>query len=64
MTLMRRYASSLWSGRRVITQTLLLCFALMIYTPFMMIALRSVGKGWFGRLWLNLHWTGTGGLSK
>ncbi len=52
MTLIRLYASSLWSGRRVITQTLLLCFALMIYTPFMMIALRSVGKGWFGRRWL------------
>jgi putative spermidine/putrescine transport system permease protein len=24
----------------------------MIYTPFLMIALRSVGRGWFGKLWL------------
>ena len=32
--------------------TFLLCFALMIYLPFMMIALRSIGRGWFGRLWL------------
>jgi putative spermidine/putrescine transport system permease protein len=57
MTLLRRYVTSLWTGRRVITQTLLLCFALMIYTPFMMIALRSVGKGWFGRLWLPPEFT-------
>lgn len=52
MTLVRQYIASILRGRRLLVQTLLLCFALMIYTPFMMIALRSVGKGWFGRKWL------------
>lgn len=52
MTLIRQYLNAILKGRKLLTQTLLLCFALMIYTPFMMIALRSVGRGWFGRLWL------------
>lgn len=32
--------------------TLLLSLTLFIVAPFLMIALRSVGKGWFGKLWL------------
>jgi putative spermidine/putrescine transport system permease protein len=54
MTLIRRYvkAFSMPSARKLLVYTFLLCFGLMIYLPFMMIALRSVGRGWFGRLWL------------
>ena len=52
MTLVRQYISAIFRGRRLLVSTLMLCFALMIYTPFMMIALRSVGRGWFGRRWL------------
>lgn len=52
MTLIRQYVNAILRGRKLLTQTLLLCFALMIYTPFMMIALRSVGRGWFGKKWL------------
>ena len=52
MTLIRQYLNAILRSRKLLTQTLLLCFALMIYTPFLMIALRSVGRGWFGRRWL------------
>ena len=52
MTLIRQYLNTILKSRKLLIQTLLLCFALMIYTPFIMIALRSVGRGWFGRLWL------------
>jgi putative spermidine/putrescine transport system permease protein len=52
MTLVRQYINAIFRGRKLLVSTLMLCFALMIYTPFMMIALRSVGRGWFGRKWL------------
>jgi putative spermidine/putrescine transport system permease protein len=52
MTLIRQYLKSIWSGRKLLIYTFLLCFALLIYLPFLMIALKSVGRGWFGRLWL------------
>ncbi len=52
MTLIRQYLNAILRSRKLLIQTLLLCFALMIYTPFLMIALRSVGRGWFGRRWL------------
>ena len=60
MTLIRQYLGAVWSGRKLLIYTFLLCFGLLIYLPFMMIALRSIGKGWFGRLWLppelTLNW--------
>lgn len=60
MTLIRQYLRAIWSGRKLLTYTFLLCFALLIYLPFSMIALKSIGKGWFGRLWLppelTLNW--------
>ncbi len=52
MTLIRQYLKAVWSGRKLLIYTFLLCFALLIYLPFLMIALKSVGRGWFGRLWL------------
>lgn len=52
MTLLRQYLRAIVSARRLLIYTFLLCLGLIIYLPFLMIALRSVGKGWFGRLWL------------
>ena len=60
MTLLRRYLGALWGARKSPVYVFLLCFALLIYMPFLMIALKSVGRGWFGRLWLppeiTTHW--------
>ena len=52
MILIRQYLKAIWSGRKLLIYTFLLCFGLLIYLPFLMIALKSVGRGWFGRLWL------------
>ena len=52
MRLAKVYVRGLWDGRLVLGYTLLLSLTLLIVAPFLMIALRSVGKGWFGRLWL------------
>jgi len=52
MTLLRQYLRAIVNARKLLTYTFLLCFALAIYLPFLMIVLRSVGKGWFGKLWL------------
>jgi putative spermidine/putrescine transport system permease protein len=52
MRLARAYVRGLWDGRLILGYTLLLSLTLFIVAPFLMIALRSVGKGWFGRLWL------------
>jgi len=52
MTLLRAYLAGLRHGWFVLGYTLCVCLTLLITAPFLMIALRSVGKGWFGRLWL------------
>ncbi|MEI8190152.1 MAG: ABC transporter permease [candidate division NC10 bacterium] len=52
MTLLRAYLRGLREGRFILGYTMLLCLTLFIVAPFLMIILRSVGKGWFGRLWL------------
>jgi putative spermidine/putrescine transport system permease protein len=52
MTLFRQYLRALANARKLFLYTFLLCFALLIYLPFVMIILRSIGRGWFGRLWL------------
>jgi putative spermidine/putrescine transport system permease protein len=52
VSLARAYGRGLWDGRLVLAYTLLVSLAVFIVAPFLMIALRSVGKGWFGRLWL------------
>ena len=52
MTAARAYGRALWDARLLLGYTLLLSLTLGIGAPFLMIALRSVGKGWFGRLWL------------
>ncbi len=57
MTLIRQYIRAVSSGRKLLIYTFLLCFGLLIYLPFLMIALKSIGKGWFGRLWLPPEYT-------
>ncbi|MBI2563842.1 MAG: hypothetical protein HYW08_15955, partial [candidate division NC10 bacterium] len=52
MRLARAYGRAMWDARLILAYTLLLSLTLFILAPFLMIALRSVGKGWFGRLWL------------
>ena len=52
MKLIRQYLKAILNARKLLIYTFLLCFALMIYLPFLMIALKSIGRGWFGRLWL------------
>ncbi len=52
MKLIRQYLTAILNARKLLVYTFLLCFALMIYLPFLMIALKSIGRGWFGRLWL------------
>ncbi len=60
MTVLRQYLQALWRARRSLVYVFLLCFALLIYMPFLMILLKSFGRGWFGRLWLppelTTHW--------
>ncbi len=52
MTWIRSYLKAISNARKLLIYTSLLCFALLIYMPFLMIALKSIGRGWFGRLWL------------
>lgn len=52
MNLARAYVAGLRHGWFILGYTLCVCLTLLITAPFLMIALRSVGKGWFGRLWL------------
>jgi putative spermidine/putrescine transport system permease protein len=52
MKLLLQYLRALKDARKLFVYTFLLCFALLIYLPFLMIILRSIGRGWFGRLWL------------
>jgi len=51
MTLLRAYLAGLRHGWFVLAYTLCVCLTFLITAPFLMIALRSIGKGWFGRLW-------------
>ena len=52
MTAARAYWRGLWDARLVLGYTLLVSLTVFIVAPFLMITLRSIGKGWFGRLWL------------
>ena len=50
--MIRTYTRGLWNGRLLLTYTLLACLSLFIFSPFVVIVVKSVGKGWFGKLWL------------
>ena len=46
MTLLRQYLRALLNARRLLIYTFLLCFALMIYTPFLIITLFWLAHSW------------------
>jgi putative spermidine/putrescine transport system permease protein len=48
----KTYARGLWNGRLILTYTVLVSLSLFIFSPFVVIMVKSVGKGWFGKLWL------------
>lgn len=52
MILAKQYWRSLINGRKIVAYTFLWSFVLWISTPFLLIALKSVGRNWFGRKWL------------
>lgn len=60
MRLLRQYIRALRDARKLLVYTFVLSFFLFIWTPFIMIALKSVGKGWFGKRWfpptLTIDW--------
>lgn len=51
MTLLRQYVRALLDAKKLLIYTFLASFFLFIWTPFVMIALKSVGKDWFGKRW-------------
>ncbi len=60
MSTLRQYLRALFDAKKLLAYTFLLCFFLWVTTPFLMIALKSVGRNWFGKLWvppeLTLDW--------
>ncbi len=56
----RAYGQAFREARTLLAYTLLASLTLFILAPFAMIALRSVGRGWFGKRWvppeLTLEW--------
>lgn len=60
MRILKLYLQPLWNARLLLIYSFLSGFAILILAPFLMISLRSVGKGWFGKLWfppeLTLQW--------
>jgi putative spermidine/putrescine transport system permease protein len=52
MRIARIYWNALRSGWLILGYTLLLSLTFFIGSPFILIALKSVGKDWFGKLWL------------
>ena len=60
MRILKLYLQPLWNARLLLIYSFLSGFAILILAPFFMISLRSVGKGWFGKLWfppeLTLQW--------
>jgi putative spermidine/putrescine transport system permease protein len=58
--LARQYLQSLLNAKKLLVFAFLASFVLYIYAPFAMVLLKSVGKDWFGKLWvpptLTLDW--------
>lgn len=52
MKTLRQYLRALLNAKKLLAYTFLLCFFLWVTTPFLMILLKSVGRNWFGKLWL------------
>ncbi|MGB9593274.1 MAG: ABC transporter permease [Anaerolineae bacterium] len=52
MRTLRQYLRALLNAKKLLAYTFLLCFFLWVTTPFLMILLKSIGRNWFGKLWL------------
>jgi putative spermidine/putrescine transport system permease protein len=52
MSTLKQYLRALFDAKKLLAYTFLLSFFLWVTTPFLMIALKSVGRNWFGKLWL------------
>jgi putative spermidine/putrescine transport system permease protein len=52
MKTLKQYLRALLDAKKLLAYTFLLCFFLWVSMPFVMIALKSIGKNWFGKLWL------------
>jgi len=52
MKTLRQYLRALLNAKKLLAYTFLLCFFLWVTTPFLMILLKSIGRNWFGKLWL------------
>jgi putative spermidine/putrescine transport system permease protein len=52
MRILKLYLQPMWNARVLLIYSFLAGMAILIIAPFLMISLRSVGKGWFGKLWL------------
>lgn len=50
--MVKTYTRGLWNGRAILSYTFLVCLSVVIFSPFMVIIVKSFGKGWFGKLWL------------
>jgi putative spermidine/putrescine transport system permease protein len=50
--MIKSYARGMWNGKAVLIYTLLMVLTIFIFSPFVLIMIKSVGKGWFGKLWL------------
>jgi putative spermidine/putrescine transport system permease protein len=50
--MVKTYTRGLWNGRLILSYTLLVCLSIVIFSPFVVIIVKSFGKGWFGKLWL------------
>lgn len=52
MNTLRTYSRGIWNGRLILAYTFLVSLSAFIISPFLIIILKSVGKDWFGKLWL------------
>ena len=52
MKTLKQYLRALLDAKKLLAYTFLLCFFLWVTMPFLMIALKSIGRNWFGKLWL------------
>lgn len=56
MKWVRSCIEQVFKAKKFLIQVILICFALFITSPFIVIAVTSFGKGWFGKRWLPMEW--------
>ena len=52
MGTLKNYVYGMWNGRLLLSYTLLVSLTTFIFSPFVIIFLKSIGKDWFGKRWL------------